>query len=322
MIRNYFLVLAFYFLGYTSSIFARSESNMLNIDTTFKIKSDSSFPNRMPIIIAANTVIYGGSMAALYQTWYKNYPQAGFRTFDDWDEWLQMDKFGHAYSAYEMSRYGYMLWSSTHLSEKKKIWLGGLTGVGYQTIIEILDGTRAQWGWSWGDVGGNILGSASFVTQQLAWKEQRIRIKTSFHLNRYDQDELNTRTQQLFGKSLAERFLKDYNSQTYWISTNVHSFFPKTNWPSWLNIAIGTGAEGLFGARSNMARDASGAVTFNRTDLTRYRQWYLAPDLDLTKIPTKNKWVRALFFVLNGLKFPTPALELSSGNMKFHWLYF
>jgi uncharacterized protein YfiM (DUF2279 family) len=306
-----------------------SKSGFCIRDTTLPARTNCVrlFPfiptdKKIPIIIGANIGIYGGSMAALYQTWYKNYPKGGFRSFNDWDEWMQMDKFGHVFSAYEMSRYGYMLWDYAGVSEKKKIWLGGLTGVAYQTVIEVLDGTRAQWGWSWGDVGGNVLGSAFFVSQQLAWKEQRIKIKTSFHRNRYSASDLNQRSDQVFGRSLPERLLKDYNGQTYWLSANVQSFIPEKKWPAWLNVAVGTGAEGMFGARSNRSLDENGNVKFDRTDIARHRQWYLAPDIDLTAIPTRNKWIRGLLFVLNALKFPTPALEWSKGSMKWHWIYF
>ncbi len=36
--------------------------------------------------------------------------------------------------------------------------------------------------------------------------------------------DLKSRRNELFGKSFAERILKDYNSQTYWISANISSF--------------------------------------------------------------------------------------------------
>ncbi|MEJ7675999.1 MAG: hypothetical protein WKF59_25695 [Chitinophagaceae bacterium] len=43
----------------------------------------------------------------------------------------------------------------------------------------------------------------------------------------------------------------------------------------------------MFGARSNIAKDKYGSITFNRSDIKRYRQWFLSPDIDLTK--DKNK---------------------------------
>ena len=278
--------------------------------------------NQVLKLAGINAVIYGGSMIGLYQAWYKNYPQSNFRVFNDWDEWQQMDKIGHVYSAYTMSKFGMELWMRNGMDRKKSVWIGGITGAVYQTIIEFLDAYSAQWGWSWGDVGGNILGSALFTAQELAWKEQRIQLKTSFHKMEYSDPELNKRSDNIFGKSLAERALKDYNGQTYWLSANLSSFFPKSKIPKWAMVSIGTGANGMFGARSNVAKDNLGNIIFDRTNIIRTRQWYLAPDIDLTKIKTKKKSIKALLFVLNSLKFPMPAIEFSEKKFKMRWVGF
>ncbi len=39
-------------------------------------------------------------MVGLYSAWYSNYPQTNFHFFNDNNEWKQVDKVGHAYSAY------------------------------------------------------------------------------------------------------------------------------------------------------------------------------------------------------------------------------
>ena len=56
--------------------------------------------NRQIFIGAVNVVGYGGSLIILSNTWYKNYPHTSFHTFNDAGEWLQVDKFGHAWTAY------------------------------------------------------------------------------------------------------------------------------------------------------------------------------------------------------------------------------
>ncbi|MBS1734006.1 MAG: DUF2279 domain-containing protein, partial [Bacteroidetes bacterium] len=61
---------------------------------------------------------------------------------------------------------------------------------------------------------------------------------------------------------------------------------------------------------------------FDRRDIKRYRQWYLAPDIDLTKIKTKKKAVRIALYVLSTVKFPTPSLEFSNGSFKWNWIHF
>ncbi|MEO8768715.1 MAG: DUF2279 domain-containing protein [Ferruginibacter sp.] len=277
---------------------------------------------KVKLIAAANVVGYSGFMVGLYAAWYKNYPQSKFHTFNDFPEWKQIDKMGHAYSAYAEGKASMELWRWTGISRKERIWIGGLSGAVYQTVIEVLDGFSSEWGWSWGDIGANLVGSALLVSQELAWDEQRIQFKWSFHRKRYDDPSLNARSDEIFGKSNPERFLKDYNGQTYWLSTNLRSFFPHSKIPQWLNVSIGTGAEGMFGATENIGKDKDGNIEFNRTDIKRYRQWYIAPDIDLTKIKTNKKAIRMALMILNILKFPTPSLEYSKGGVKFNWIHF
>ncbi len=277
---------------------------------------------RVKIIAAANIIGYGAAMGGLYTTWYKNYPQSNFHVFNDMTEWKGMDKIGHAYGVYAESMASMALWRWSGVSREKRIWYGGLSGPLYHTVIEILDGFSSQWGWSWGDIGANFIGSGLLISQELAWNEQRIQFKFSFHHKLYTDQQLNQQSDKIFGKRRAERFLKDYNGQTYWLSTNVHSFFPDSKWPSWLNIAIGTGAEGMFGANENIGKDEAGNINFNRTDIKRYHQWYLSPDIDLTKIRTNKKGVKLALRILNVIKIPMPALEFSNGSFKIKRMAF
>lgn len=277
---------------------------------------------RIKIIAATNIIGYGGAMAGLYAAWYKNYPQSNFHVFNDINEWKGIDKLGHAYSVYAESLASTELWRWTGMSRKKRIWIGGLSGPVYHTVIEVLDGFSSEWGWSWGDIAANFSGSGLLIAQELAWDEQRIQFKMSFHRMKYNDPTLNTRSDKIFGTSTAERFLKDYNGQTYWLSTNVRSFFPQSKWPAWLNIAIGTGAEGMFGAFDNIGKDENGNIIFNRTDIKRYRQWYLAPDIDLSKIKTNKKGIKLALRLLNVIKFPAPALEFSNGSFKIKAIAF
>ena len=215
---------------------------------------------RVKIIAAANVVGYSGAMVGLYAAWYKDYPQSNLHSFNDMPEWKGMDKMGHVYSVYAESLASMELWRWTGVSRKKRIWIGGLSGPVYHTVIEVLDGFSAEWGWSWADIGANFLGSGMLIAQELAWDEQRIQLKFSFHRKHYNDPDLNQRSNKIFGNSTAERFLKDYNGQTYWLSTNVRSFFPESKWPAWLNVAVGTGAEGMFGAFENIGKDENGNI--------------------------------------------------------------
>ncbi len=276
---------------------------------------------RIQLLAAGNIIAYAGSMTALYQIWYRDYPQTGFHFFNDNHEWQQVDKVGHAYSAYVASRASMEMWRWAGLKRSQRIWIGGMSGAFYQTVIETLDGFSAEWGWSWGDFAANVFGSGLLVSQELAWDEQRISFKFSTTHRKYPAGELRDRGNQLFGKSLGERVFKDYNAQTLWLSANLRSFLKGSELPGWLNIAVGYGADGMYGGEGNSWVDGIG-VAHSRPDIPRYRQFYLSPDIDLTRIKTKSKPLKVMLFVLNSFKFPAPALELSQGKLKGHWLYF
>ncbi|UAY53415.1 DUF2279 domain-containing protein [Ferruginibacter albus] len=279
--------------------------------------------SRVRLVAAANIIGYGGTMIGLNAAWYANYPRSSFHFFNDNNEWLQVDKVGHMLSAYDESRGSMELWRWTGIDRKKQIWYGGLSGMAYQTVIEILDGFSAEWGFSWGDMSANVLGSAALISQELAWNDQRIKLKFSFHKNSYAPAmDLEQRANDIYGKSEWERWLKDYNAQTYWASASIKAFFPKANLPEWLSVAIGYGAEGMFGATENYATNKDGQVTFDRRDIKRYRQWYLAPDIDFSRFKTKKKGLKFLFTVLSAFKFPAPSLEFSNGSFKVNAITF
>lgn len=266
--------------------------------------------------------LYTGSMLLLNEAWYKDYPKDEFHTFNDIEEWLQVDKVGHTWSAYQLSRASYAGWRWTGMPDKKAVWLAGASGFGFQTVIEVLDGYSAEWGWSWGDFAANFIGSSMFISQHLAWQEERISFKFGFHKMTYDDPQLNKRTDELFGSSLPERMLKDYNGQTYWLSANLKSFFKQSKLPPWLNMAVGYGATGMFGGTENIWTDPDTNQEINRSDIPRRRQFYLAPDIDFTRIKTNKKWVRSVFYALNAFKLPAPALMLSKGKLTVHGFYF
>lgn len=224
------------------------------------------------------------------------------------------DKFGHAFSSYYIGLVGYesLLWAG--VNETKATWWGGSAGFLYLTVVEILDGFSAQWGASGGDLIANGLGSALFISQQLTWKKQKIKMSWSFHLTDYAQ--YNPR---LLGSSVPERMLKDYNGQTVWLSANIHSFLhQESKFPKWLNVAVGYGSEGMTGAVANPAYLKG--VPLPHFD--RYRQFYIAPDIDLSKINTRNSNLNFALKLLGFIKFPLPAIEINKNGMKFHPIYF
>lgn len=303
------------------SIIKNNHVNSFNDGSVFK-KNQWSKKNKIALVTTANVMGYGATLLGLYDAWYKNYTQNKFHIFNDSKDWLQMDKMGHAYSAYTESKASMQLWQWTGMPYQQSVWIGGLSGAAYQTVIEILDGYSSEWGWSWADFTANVFGSGLLISQELLWKEQRIDLKFSFHKNNYSTDAiLQERANNFFGTNFLELMLKDYNAQTYWLSVNLKSFFSKSNLPNWLNVAMGYSAEGMFSSNINHWFDNNGNH-IKKYDVERYRQWYLSPDINFTKIKTKSKFLKTTFFVLNCFKFPAPTLGYSKKGVEIKWLYF
>lgn len=265
------------------------------------------------LILGISSVgITTGSLIYLNQAWYQQYNTSAFHTFNDNEEWFQMDKYGHTYSNYQTSRLmmGAMDWAG--YIKKKQILIGGMSGFAYMTAIEIMDGYSSGWGFSWGDMAANALGSGIAIGQKAWWNEQRIQLKFSFRSSEYAKYRPS-----LLGKSNGEQILKDYNGQTYWLSINPSSFVKKENrFPKWLNVAFGYGADGMIGARYNNIAivDETGKVT----NFERYPQFYFSLDADLTRIKTRSKFLRSVFSCINIIKIPFPNMELSQGKLKFN----
>jgi len=168
----------------------------LNISAQEKsIGQDLKFFERSPDYHKGRTIgvsgtilgLYGTSLVMLNELWYKDFPKAPFHTFDDNGEWLQIDKFGHAYTAYFQGNWGMSLYRWAGISDKKAIWIGGSVGFLNQTVIEILDSQSEQWGWSNGDIIANGTGTALLIGQELLWREQRIQMKFNFNAVNYEE---------------------------------------------------------------------------------------------------------------------------------------
>jgi hypothetical protein len=276
------------------------------------LRADSGGVNkaRLAGVLTVGSACLVGSLAGLYFAWYRDYPQSSFHFFDDDDEWLQMDKCGHLTASYTFTMITHHLFRWTGMSNTSSAWFAGLVASAFMLNIEILDGFSSQWGFSVGDFTANTLGCAVFISQQLIWKEQRFYLKYSFHQTTYP-----VYRPDLLGSNLAFQALKDYNGQSYWLSGNISSFLPKSSkFPKWLNVAFGYGAGGMTGANSN---------SLVESNPPRYRRFMLSVDVDLTRIPTRSKFLKAALTLINLIKIPAPAIEYNTlGNFVFYPIYY
>lgn len=277
---------------------------------------------RLITTLSVGGVAYLGSGYSLYQSWYKDYPRSSFHFHNDWNEWRNVDKTGHLFSAYFQSAWSYDVWRWTGMSPKGALWASAGTSILAQTTIEVFDGFSEEWGFSATDFAANTLGTGLFVAQQSIWGTQKIILKTSSspidYRSRYEDPLVSQTAETLYGRNLTSRFLKDYNAQTTWASFNVRSFMPESKMPTWLNVAVGYGAENLFGGFDNRRLS-----TLDQGALPRYSQIFISLDADLSKVETDSPFLRTMLDVLNVIKVPFSTIEINTlGEVRFHIIYF
>ena len=286
-----------------------SISNLQGQTSSFYKKSDTLHIKRRNAVAITETILATSTLIALDKMWYSDYPRTSFHFQNDNNQWKQMDKIGHIMTSYYVGKTGMDVLDWAGVSKKNQLIYGATFGFTFLTAVEILDGFSKEWGASWGDVFANASGAGLLIGQELLWNEQRISLKYSFSQTDYAKQRPN-----VLGGSFIEQALKDYNGQTYWLSANIWSFNKESDFPKWLNVAFGYGAEGMLYGENSIE---------NQQLQNPYRQFYLSLDVDLTKIKTNSKFLKTLFSAINFIKIPAPTLEYTSrGNFKFHFLYF
>lgn len=263
-----------------------------------KIDSTRAFK----IALGSEILIYGVTLYGLNDLWYKNYPRSDFHWKNDNSNWLQMDKVGHAATAYNVGVLGKNILEWGGVPKQKSLWYGGLYGSVFLTTIEILDGFSKEWGASWGDLVANTLGTTFFVGQEVLFKEQKVLLKYSFAPTEYSKQRPD-----LLGENTLQQALKDYNGQIYWLSFNPN-IISHTNFPDWLNLAIGYGADGMYNG--------------TESDVNRFREFYFSTDINLREIETNSVFLKKVLNVLNFIKIPMPALKYTKNGMKFYVFHY
>ncbi|MEK0420724.1 MAG: hypothetical protein RLZZ161_575 [Bacteroidota bacterium] len=259
-----------------------------------------------------------GTHIALYHTWYKNESQSPFHWINDNRNWKQMDKAGHVFGAYFSATAASAAFRYSGYSRKKSALLGAAYSLAFQMPIEYFDGKSNAWGASSGDMLANITGTLTAGLQNWFWGKPRIPIRVTFHKSNYAQLRPN-----MLGSNVAERMLKDYNGQTYWIDLNPERMKARPRfWPRWLGINVGYGAEGMLGGDDNVWKGSDGNIQ-DYSFITRYRQYYIGPSISLGYLKNHpKKAVRIIAHITDKIRLPLPAIEYNGKRQwGFHPLY-
>lgn len=287
MISRLFLLL----MLVTSQLHAQYADTTVSIDKK-KLRS----------FIILSSSAYVATLIGLNELWYKESEKQSFTFFNDNNQWKQVDKVGHFYSAFHLSSGTSkgLQWTGVKKS-KADLW-GSVAGFMILLPIEIFDGFSANYGASPGDLLANAAGAGFYLGQEKLWDEIRIHPKFSFQRTGYPP----LRPDDILGNGMPSELFKDYNGQTYWLSFDIDKFF---TFPRWLNIVVGYGATGMVYA-TDSENSAAGYQAV--------RQYYLGVDFDLSHIKTRSKALNTLLYFVNMVKLPAPAIRYSGKEVTFH----
>ncbi len=219
------------------------------------------------------------------QAFWKYAEEVPFHISNDPPYAMHIDKFSHFYVSAVGSDIMHRAYAAAGL--KDALWLGAALSLAAGTTIELEDarhGNDPQYGFSPGDLTGDILGSALPILKEYWPPARRFDVKLSV----WPSDAYKAGAY----KTLAD----DYESQYYWLSFDLHEVTPL---PAWLNIALGFGCENLY--REKYSVPAPGGPPY--TDL------YFGPDINLRGIPIEGKFWKTLTDVLSYVRIPLPALQ-------------
>lgn len=233
----------------------------------------------------------------LQDIWY-NQRRSYFHTLDfaeDFRKYRWMDKMGHAMDAYfsgDLAAKGFR-WAG--MSGDESVLYGALTGWLWMLQIELSDAFFLEWGFSWGDLLANSIGSGFLILQQFN-KDifGGIQPKISYHVSQAWREKNYIK--------LPQALIDDYEGMTFWLSFNIYHYMPESvqkNYPDWLkpiNIAVGYSAKGI-------GINPQGGQ----------REFLIGLDLDIRKIPFFENSALAGFIKseLNFLKVPMPAFRIT-----------
>ncbi len=110
--------------------------------------SDTLNKSRRNFLIVTETIAATGTLIALNELWYADYPRRSFHFKNDNKQWLQMDKLGHVMTSYYVGKVGMDILNWSGVSKKNQLIYGATAGFTFLTAVEVLDGFSTEWGFS------------------------------------------------------------------------------------------------------------------------------------------------------------------------------
>lgn len=267
---------------------------LFNILTLIFITSQISFPQQKDSInnkinytklsiiggVTLSGFIYGHSLQSKI-FWTGKSSSFHFNWQQDWENYLGADKFGHFYFPYVVTHLYSDLFEWSGIEREQSLIYSGSLALFYQTYVEVFDGFTKDLGFSWGDMGANILGSVYPYLQEKNPVLKNFHFKISFYPS------------ERFKQGSNEVIFDDYESTYHWLSINIHNFLPeniKKFYPSFINLSVGH--------------------SVNNLDFDKNHELFLGLDWNLESLPGDFWLWKIIKKYLNFYHFPAPAVKI------------
>ncbi len=252
--------------------------------------------NKTSLLIYGGITLATGIGVHIYQSnaWWRN-QNSHFHFENDNKYALQIDKYGHYYGAYLLGHIFSSTLEASNLDLESSYQYGALLSFLFQMYVEIEDGFGPNWGFSPGDAGADLLGSAYFLSQYYFPVLHNFQPRLSYWP-----------TEKVLSGKTNAIIIDDYEGQTFWMSIRVKDLLPKSlaqYWPTFLMLAVGTDARNLDGHGGGQ------------------REYFLSFDIDYDVLPLHGEFGQWVKNTLGLFHFPMPGIRLSPGFAGFAIIY-
>jgi hypothetical protein len=248
-------------------------------------------------VAGAMTVGWIGMHIYYSNTWWKDKVHY-FKYDQDTYYARNVDKLSHIYTANLITVGSAQLFEWTGMSPTLALVVGSSTAIAYETYIEINDGSSPNWGFDWGDMAANFIGALWPIAQNYVKPLRTINFKWSFEPG-------------WLSKKLRNYpdLLDDYTSMKFWITFNPKDILPGKvgkYYPSFLGFGLGV----------NLQNASHTTGTTNA-----YKEYYLAFDIDVNKLPGNTDFLIKLKKILNFYHIPTPGVKIYKNTVWYGLLF-
>jgi hypothetical protein len=247
-----------------------------------------------PVLASVGGVFLGSGIAVhIYQrnAWWKDQRQA-FHFVNDNNYALGMDKIGHFYAGNLLAHAFSSGLEAGNLTIEQSALYGSAASLLFELYVEIEDGYGPDWGFSPGDLAGDVLGAAFSLSQYYYPFLKNFQTRFSY----IPSDKMRN------GTHRGGNMIDDYEGQKYWLSFRMKNLLPEgvsNYWPSFLMLSVGMGVSNLDGSGGGI------------------REFFVAFDLDAEEIPLYGKGWQFVKNTLNYFHFPMPGIRVSPDAVFF-----